>query len=212
MTTEKVQSAGALVLAEINGVLCVAMSNDSNASPDKGADRWVFPKGHIDPNESQLEAAKREVKEETGLSDFIVLTKLGVIERISIEDSGETVVKQIHMFLGWCTTPHSLIPADRNASAAEWKPITDAANLAPYKEDREAFAEWLAPALTAGPRRTTGRGEQQIRQGVEVLREFAGPPEDHTVRDFGWIGMLSAEPDLAERSSEILRHELGNTE
>jgi hypothetical protein len=54
--------------------------------------------------------------------------------------------------------------------------------------------------------------EQQIRQAVEVLRELAGEPEDQAVRDFAWIGMLSAEPDLADRSSEILRRELGNAE
>ena len=52
--------------------------------------------------------------------------------------------------------------------------------------------------------------EQQVRQAVEVLRELADEPDDEPAREFAWIGMLSAEPDLAERSSEILRRELGN--
>jgi len=30
-------------------------------------DKWLFPGGHIDPNETPDDAAKREVKEETGL-------------------------------------------------------------------------------------------------------------------------------------------------
>jgi hypothetical protein len=58
--------------------------------------------------------------------------------------------------------------------------------------------------------------EQQVRQAVEVLRELADEPDDQPddqpAREFAWIGMLSAEPDLAERSSEILRRELGNAE
>jgi hypothetical protein len=37
-------------------------------------------------------------------------------------------------------------------------------------------------------------------------------PDEPPARDFARIGLLSAEPDLAERSSEILRHELGEAE
>lgn len=52
--------------------------------------------------------------------------------------------------------------------------------------------------------------EEQVRQAVEVLRQLADEPEEQLARDFAWIGMLSAEPDLGERSSEILRRELGH--
>lgn len=31
---------------------------------------WGFPKGHIDSNESEIETAKREIKEETGITDI----------------------------------------------------------------------------------------------------------------------------------------------
>ena len=31
---------------------------------------WGFPKGHIEPNETELETAKREIKEETGITDL----------------------------------------------------------------------------------------------------------------------------------------------
>ncbi len=30
-------------------------------------DRWDLPKGHVDPNETNLECALRELKEETGI-------------------------------------------------------------------------------------------------------------------------------------------------
>ena len=31
---------------------------------------WGFPKGHIEPDETELETAKREIKEETGITDI----------------------------------------------------------------------------------------------------------------------------------------------
>jgi len=31
---------------------------------------WGFPKGHVEPNETELETAKREIKEETGITDL----------------------------------------------------------------------------------------------------------------------------------------------
>lgn len=37
-------------------------------------------------------------------------------------------------------------------------------------------------------------------------------PDEPPAREFAWIGLLSAEADLAERSSEILLHEPGEAE
>jgi hypothetical protein len=54
--------------------------------------------------------------------------------------------------------------------------------------------------------------DDQVPQAVQVLRQLADEPDESPVREFSWIGMLSAEPDLAERSSEILRRELGRGE
>lgn len=54
--------------------------------------------------------------------------------------------------------------------------------------------------------------EQQVRQAVEVLSQLADKPEDQTTREFAWIGSWSAEPDLWERSGEILRRELGTAD
>ena len=35
--------------------------------PRRSPDEWVFPKGHIEPGESDVQAALREVEEETGV-------------------------------------------------------------------------------------------------------------------------------------------------
>jgi ADP-ribose pyrophosphatase YjhB (NUDIX family) len=41
--------------------------------------RWTIPKGHIEEGETAKETAKREIGEETGLQDVIVLSWLGKI-------------------------------------------------------------------------------------------------------------------------------------
>ncbi len=42
-------------------------------------DRWCFPKGHVEAGESLLEAAVREITEETGLKEFTVDQELGEV-------------------------------------------------------------------------------------------------------------------------------------
>ena len=64
---------------------------------------WDFPKGMIEPGESELEAAKRECIEETGLTDFdfpfgdahkdTIPYAGGKIARYFIAETGEAVIK-----------------------------------------------------------------------------------------------------------------------
>ena len=59
----------------------------------------AFPKGHLEEGESEEQAAVREMVEETGLQNPRIVRKLGIVSRLSKEDSGETVFKDIHLFL-----------------------------------------------------------------------------------------------------------------
>jgi len=70
-----------------------------------------------------------------------------VITRLSTENSGEVVTKQIHMFLGWCDKPGALVPPAPDIAEAAWVPLATAVDSLPYKEDRAAFLEWFSPAL-----------------------------------------------------------------
>ncbi len=58
--------------------------------------------------------------------------------------------------------------------------------------------------------------EDQVATGAELLRDLArqrrplaDEPTAPLRRQLSFVGMISAEPDLAERSAEILRRELG---
>ena len=86
-------SAGGVVTKKVNEKLYVLLV----IYPDGSG--LCFPKGHVGKNESIEEAALREVKEETGLTDLKIIKKLGIVTRHSTEDDGTKVEKDIHLFL-----------------------------------------------------------------------------------------------------------------
>jgi 8-oxo-dGTP pyrophosphatase MutT (NUDIX family) len=57
----KTRSAGGVVTNEEGEILVVSQRGTS----------WSLPKGHIDPGEDALVAAKREIYEESGIRDGI---------------------------------------------------------------------------------------------------------------------------------------------
>lgn len=83
-------SAGGIVRKIVNGEVFIVLIK-SIGRPD-----WVLPKGHVENGETIEEAAIREIGEETGLKNIIILRKLGVKERLSF---GGGEYKTIHYFL-----------------------------------------------------------------------------------------------------------------
>lgn len=74
---------------------------------------WGFPKGHLEADESALEAALRECREETGLSDLSVVGALGTTDWY-FRAEGELVHKFCDYFL-----LESAPDADASAQAEE---------------------------------------------------------------------------------------------
>lgn len=60
---------------------------------------WEFPKGHLDEGETQLQAAERELKEETGLNLSYVLHKEPLIESYRYDADGRSHLKQVYYYL-----------------------------------------------------------------------------------------------------------------
>ena len=61
---------------------------------------WDFPKGHVEGNETELETAKRELVEETGIVDFKIFN--GFRHRIKynfLKDNSTIVSKEVIFFL-----------------------------------------------------------------------------------------------------------------
>ena len=128
----KTQSAGAVILNPRGEVVVVSQQGDS----------WSLPKGHVDPGESALEAAKREVAEESGITELQFVRELGSYERYRIGKGGigddMSELKEIHMFL-FTTDEDTLAPVDPGNPEARWVPIDEVAELLTHPKDKEFF-------------------------------------------------------------------------
>ncbi|MBI2743666.1 MAG: NUDIX domain-containing protein [Chlamydiales bacterium] len=59
---------------------------------------WGFPKGHLNAGETPLEAAKRELKEETGLNIISLIRPEPFIETYRFSRRGKPVSKTVQYF------------------------------------------------------------------------------------------------------------------
>lgn len=97
----------------------------------KHKDRWDLPKGHVDPGESDLEAAFRELEEETGISaDEVEVDSSFLFEhqyavsgkRYSGGEKGE-ILKTLIVFLGYIPQQKQIIHTEHPDSRwFDWDP------------------------------------------------------------------------------------------
>ncbi len=79
--------------------------------------RWDLPKGHVDPGETDLECALRELEEETGITrDSIRLDVRFLFESAyPVQDRrfpGQTCQKTLWIYLGWLIQPVEIQPTE----------------------------------------------------------------------------------------------------
>lgn len=72
-------SAGGVIIRIDRGALLVALVHE------KGCSGYVLPKGGVDAGESLEEGARREIEEESGLTELALIGDLAVLERLSEE-------------------------------------------------------------------------------------------------------------------------------
>jgi len=69
-----------------------------------GRGYWGFPKGHIEENESELDAARREIFEETGIGELEFIPGFKEKERFVFRQDGILIHKQVIFFLAQAKT------------------------------------------------------------------------------------------------------------
>jgi 8-oxo-dGTP pyrophosphatase MutT (NUDIX family) len=138
------RSAGGVVTNGDDKILVVSQHGTS----------WSLPKGHIDPGEDPLTAAKREIYEESGIRELQLVRELGTYSRYKIganggEDPSER--KTITMFL-FRTNQKELWPTDPDNPEARWVPQSEVAALLTHPKDKEFFANLRLAELQVPPR------------------------------------------------------------
>jgi 8-oxo-dGTP pyrophosphatase MutT (NUDIX family) len=128
---KKTESAGGVVLNARGFVLVVSQHGTS----------WSLPKGHIDPGEDSLVAARREIYEESGVKNVELVKELGSYGRYRIgQNSGEdrSEYKTIHMFL-FKTKEEDLRPVDPDNPEALWVDKNNVVGMLTHPKDKEFF-------------------------------------------------------------------------
>ncbi len=134
------RSAGGIVISNEGKVLVVSQNGNS----------WSLPKGHIEEGEEVLQAAKREILEESGVDQLELLKEYPMYERMRISDDGlsedRTELKLIFMFL-FKTDVLELAPIDPKNPQALWISPSKVTQLLTHPKDQDFYASALPDVL-----------------------------------------------------------------
>ncbi len=124
-------SAGGVVINNSGKILIVSQHGNS----------WSLPKGGIDPDENEIDAAKREIYEESGVKNLVLIKSLGTYGRFRIgKDGGEdkNTFKIIKMFL-FITSDIELKPVDPENPEAKWVDKNEVTEILTHPKDKQFF-------------------------------------------------------------------------
>ncbi len=129
---KRTKSVGGVVVNKEGKVLVV----------DQRGTSWSLPKGHAEDSETELETAKREIYEESGINELKLIKKLGSYKRFKIPDDGKgedkTEQKTITMFL-FTTSQIKLRPVDDHNPQALWVDKKKVAEKLTHPKDGQFF-------------------------------------------------------------------------
>lgn len=100
---------------------------------------WGFPKGHAEKGESPLEAAKRELHEESGLKVLQLLREEPLLEEYSFEHLGTTIEKRVFFYLAITSEECSL--DTKEILEGRWLSFAQAKSLISFSEGRRLLEE-----------------------------------------------------------------------
>lgn len=96
---------------------------------------WDFPKGNLEINENELETLNRELKEETGISKFVLIKNFREKINLFYRREGNTISKEIIFYLG--KTDEEKVMLSSEHDEFRWCPYDEALNLLTHKNSKE---------------------------------------------------------------------------
>ena len=120
------KSCGCIVINDQNKVLLI--------HSNKG--HWGFPKGHMEEGETEIQTAKREVREETNI-DVEVIEEYRYTQKYNVN---EDIVKEVVLFLGKSLEDNQK-PQLEEVSEVKWFEFEEAVNIITYDNSREILIQ-----------------------------------------------------------------------
>lgn len=124
------KSCGAIVYRKFHGnieLLLIKNQNDSH---------WSFPKGHVEPGETEEETAVREIMEETGI-EVVLDTSF---RRVITYAPKKEITKDVVYFLAKAVT-YDYTPQEEEIAKIKWVEINHAATILSYDNDRQLVTQ-----------------------------------------------------------------------
>jgi 8-oxo-dGTP pyrophosphatase MutT (NUDIX family) len=142
---KRIEQAGGVVVNKAGQLLMVLAVSQM----------WTFPKGKIGAGEDPVAAARREIKEETGITELTLINELGSYERSGFtRENTETpsVIKHIRFYL-FKTNQHELTVHDAGTLEAAWVDFADVAAKLSHEKDRAFFLSVQEAIAEQSPKR-----------------------------------------------------------
>ena len=116
------KSCGAIVYRRFHGNIEILLIKHVNSG------HWSFPKGHVEGDETELETARREIKEETGLDVILDQTFRETVSYSPRRDTQKIVV----YFLALARN-YDFVPQEEEIAEIRWVDIIRATRMLTYE-------------------------------------------------------------------------------
>jgi len=139
--TKYTQCAGGIVINDNQEIAIVNQNHNS----------WSLPKGHVDKGETILDAAIREIYEETGIKDLKLIKPLGDYGRYRIGLDGEddkSEFKTINIFL-FTSNQKKLNPIDPHNPEAKWVSYNKVEKYLTHLNDKDFFLKSISSIINS---------------------------------------------------------------
>ena len=100
---------------------------------------WAFPKGRLEPGEDELEAAVREIFEETCIDQLSPIPGFRGTSSYQLRRNGQPIAKTVAYYLAETTESDVALSAEH--TAFQWLGFEDALAVLTYDESRRVLCE-----------------------------------------------------------------------
>ena len=104
------------------------------------AGHWAFPKGHAEPGETEIQTARRELREETSINDVMLITSPIFEEHYRVNRKGEAHEKLVRYWVGYVRDLRIRVQ-ESEVKAHKWASLAEARQLITYAQSRNLFDE-----------------------------------------------------------------------